>query len=628
MGQRLLGRVTRRRFLALGGAAAAASLMARPGLAALPADQPLHGLSAFGELKYPADFPRFDYGNPDVPKGGTFNFQPPNWAYNQSPQSFDTMNSFVLRGTGPLRAELTHDSLMVRALDEPDAVYGLLAESVTISADRNRYTFHLRPKARWHDGTPVTADDLVATYRLFRTPEAHPALSQPLNELVETIAEDARTFTLVYSGKQSDRAILNAATYPVLQKAHFERHPFDGSQMVAPAGSGPYAVSRFEAGVFIEYERVEDYWAADLPVNRGFNHFDRIRIDYYRERQSAFEAFKKGSTTYREEFTSKVWATEYDFPALNEGRIVKRTFPREKYAAMQAWAVNLRRKRLADRRVREAIASCFDFEWTREILFYGSYERSQSPFEGSDLVATGLPGADELALLEPWRGQIPDEAFGEAVVQPVSDGSGRDRALLAKAVRLLREAGWSNRGGLLVNAAGEPLALEMMVRDEVFVRVNQPFVENMRAIGIDATIRLVDPSQFEARLTDFDFDMVGTARSLGATPTAESLRLLFSSEAAAAKGSENLPGTADPAVDHLIALAGTAKDRADYVVIMRALDRVLRARRDWIPNWHAANHRVAYWDMFGFAEDKPDYGFPVEQLWWYDEDKARAIGRA
>ncbi|MBZ0162590.1 MAG: extracellular solute-binding protein [Notoacmeibacter sp.] len=619
---------TRRQFLTLGGAAAAASLMPLPGLAALPRGEPLHGLSAFGELGYPPDFERFDYGNPDAPKGGTFNFQPPNWAFNQSPQSFDTLNSFVLRGTGPLRAELAHDSLMVRALDEPDAVYGLLAESVTISPDGNRFTFHLRPEARWHDGKPVTADDLVATYTLFRSPEAHPALSQPLNELVEAIAENDRTFTLVYSGRQSDRAILNAATYPVVQKAHFDNHPFDGSQMIAPAGSGPYAVSRFEAGVFVEYGRVDDYWAADLPVNRGFSHFDRIRIDYYRERQSAFEAFKKGSTLYREEFTSKVWATEYDFPALNEGRIVKRTFPREKYAAMQAWAVNLRRERLADRRVREAIASCFDFEWTREILFYGAYERSQSPFEGSDFVATGLPGADELALLEPWRGQIPDEAFGEAVVQPVSDGSGRDRALLANAARLLRDAGWRNDSGLLVNDKGKTLTLEMMVRDEVFVRVNQPFVENMRAIGIDATIRLVDPSQFEARLRDFDFDMVGTARSLGATPTGESLELLFSSRAAATKGGDNLPGTADPAVDHLIALAGEAKDRGEYTIVMRALDRVLRARRDWIPNWHAANHRVAYWDMFGFSENKPDYGFPVERLWWYDKDKAKAIGRA
>lgn len=619
---------TRRQFLALGGAAAAASLMPLPGLAALPRDKPLHGLSAFGELRYPPGFERFDYGNPDAPKGGTFNFQPPNWAFNQSPQSFDTLNAFVLRGTGPLRAELAHDSLMVRALDEPDAVYGLLAESVAISPDGNRFTFRLRPAARWHDGTPITADDLVATYALFRTGEAHPSLSQPLNELVETIAENDRTFTLVYSGKQSDRAILNAVTYPFLQKAHFERHPFDGSQMIAPAGSGPYAVSRFEPGVFIEYERVKDYWAAEVPVNRGFNHFDRIRIDYYRERQSAFEAFKKGSTTYREEFTSKVWATEYDFPALNEGKIVKRTFPREKYAAMQAWAVNLRRERFADRRVREAIAACFDFEWTREILFYGAYERSQSPFEGSDFVATGLPGADELALLEPWRGRIPDAAFGEAVVQPVSDGSGRDRALLANAVRLLRDAGWRNNGGLLVNDKGKTLTLEMMVRDEVFVRVNQPFVENMRAIGIDATIRLVDPSQFEARLRDFDFDMVGNARSLGATPTGESLELLFSSRVAQTAGSDNLPGTADPAIDHLIALAGEAKDRDGYTVVMRALDRVLRARRDWIPNWHAANHRVAYWDMFGFSETKPDYGFPVERLWWYDEDKARAIGRA
>ena len=620
---------TRRGFLGLGAAALAAPFLPRPGLAALPENQPLHALSAFGPVKYPSDFTRFDYANPEAPVGGTFNFSPPDWAFNQGAQTFDTLNSFVLRGTAPMRMELCHDSLMVAALDEPDSLYGLLAESVTILPDRKTYRFKLRDAARWHDGTPVTAQDVAFTYMTFKTPEAHPSLSQPLNELDEVIAVDPLTVDLVFSGKQSDRAILTVAAFPVLQKAFFDTVPFDGSRMIAPTGSGPYRVAGAKSGLFVEYERVADYWGADLPVNRGLNHFGRIRIDYYRDRQAAFEAFKKGITTYRQEFTSKTWATEYEFPALNEGKVIKRTFPSEKYASMQAWALNWRREHLRDARVREAIGLCFDFEWTREKMFYGSYERSQSLFTGSDFEATGQPSADELAIMEPLRGQIPEAAFGEAITQPVSDGSGRDRKLLREASRLLKEAGYGRGpGGLLVNPAGQTLTLEILVRDEVFVRVNQPFIENLRTIGFDASSRLVDAAQFEIRLRDYDFDMVGTAANHGATPTRENLRLVFSSDAAKATGTRNLPGTDSPAVDALLDRIGAVSSRQELIVAIRVLDRVLRARRDWIPNWHAANHRAAFWNMFGFDEPKPDYGFPVERLWWFDEEKAKAIGKA
>ncbi len=620
---------SRRSFLQLGAAAFAAPFLPGPGLAALPENQPLHALSAFGPVKYPQDFTHFDYANVEAPKGGTFNFSPPNWAYNQGSQTFDTLNSFVLRGTAPMRMEMCYDSLMVPALDEPDSIYGLLAESVTILPDRKTYRFTLRDGARWHDGTKVTADDVAFSYATFKTIAAHPALSQPLAELAEARAVDPLTVDLVFSGKQSDRAILTVAVYPVLQKAFFDTTPFDGSKLVAPTGSGPYKVGSFKAGLFIEYERVADYWGAELPVNRGLNHFDRIRIDYYRDRQAGFEAFKKGITTYRQEFTSKTWATEYDFPALTEGKVIKRTFPSEKYATMQGWALNWRRNHLTDVRVREAIGLCFDFEWTREKMFYGSYERSQSLFTGSEFEAMGQPTAEELAILEPLRGQIPDAAFGEPVMQPVSDGSGRDRKLMRLATTLLKDAGYTRASsGLLADASGKTLPLEILVRDEVFVRVNQPFIENLRTVGIDASTRLVDAAQFEIRLRDYEFDMVGIAASHGATPTREALRLIFSSDAAKATGTRNLPGTASPAIDTILDRIGMVSSREDLIAAIRALDRVLRARRDWIPNWHSANHRAAYWDMFGFDEPKPDYGFPVERLWWLDETKARAIGKA
>jgi microcin C transport system substrate-binding protein len=616
-------RIGRRDFLAL----SAAALLAPPrAFANVPADTALHGLSAFGDLKYGPDFTHFDYASPDAPKGGTFNFSPPNWAFNQNVTTFNTLNTFVPNGDAPPRMEMCFDSLMVRAIDEPDAIYGLVAKTVSVSEDRNTFTFALRPEARWHDGTPLTAHDIAFSYATFKD-RGHPALMLPLRDLVEAVADGDHALRLVFNGEQSARTIQAVVLFPIVSKAWFSDNPFDGSQLRAPLGSGPYRVGRFTAGMSIEYERVEDYWGRDLPVSRGLYNFDRIRIDIFRERQAGFEAFKKGDVAYRQEFTARIWATGYDFPALRDGKVVKREFPTEKSASMQGWAINQRRERFRDTRVREAIGLCFDYEWTNRNLFYDAYTRSQSSFERSEFKAEGVPSAAELELLEPLRGKVPDAAFGEAVTQPVSNGSGRDRSLLSAAARLLGEAGWERKGGSVVNARGERLMLEMLVNDEVFVRVNQPFVENLRAVGIDASIRLVDPAQFQARTNDFDFDMVGMALSLSATPTRDALENLFHSRAATIPGSRNLPGTADPAVDALIAAAGRADSRDALIVALKALDRVLRARRDWIPNWYAANHRAAFWDMFGFKEPKPDYGFPVEALWWFDRDKATAIGK-
>jgi microcin C transport system substrate-binding protein len=308
--------------------------------------------------------------------------------------------------------------------------------------------------------------------------------------------------------------------------------------------------------------------------------------------------------------------------------VIKREFPSEKRPSMQAWAVNQRHERFRDVRVREAIGLCFDFEWTRRNLFYDAYDRSQSNFERSDFRAEGTPSEAELKIMEPLRAMLPEAAFGEAVMQPVSNGSGRDRALLSKASKLLGEAGWTRQDGLLRNQAGETLALEILVQDDSFVRIDTPFTENMRAIGIDASIRMVDATQYESRQRSFDFDMVSLALSFAATPTRDSLVNIFHSTSATQQGSRNLPGTSDPGIDALVDLVGGVADRQQLITVMLVLDRVLRARRDWIPNWFAANHRAAYWDMFGFREPKPDYGFPVESLWWFDKDRAAAIGKA
>ena len=422
-----LGLMSRRRFLAGAGASAAAPLLQGVAFAATTAGTPVHGLSAFGELKYGPDFSHFDYASPDAPTGGLFNFSPPNWLWNQNTDTFNTLNPFVPNGDSPPRMEMCFDQLMARALDEPDAVYGMLAETVTILPDRNTYEFRLRQGPRFHDGSPLTADDVAFTYKLFKQ-KGHAHLRLPLGRLADATAVDARTVRLTFSGGHSERTVLAIAAYPIVSKAFFEANPFDSSQLNAPLGSGRYKVGRNAAGQFIEYERVADYWGRDLPVNRGLDHFDRIRVEFYRDRQAAFEAFKKGNVLYRQEFTSRTWATGYDFPAIVEGKVVRREFPRELQPSLQAWAINQRRPRFADVRVRAAISMCFDFEWTRRNLFYDAYERSDSLFENSEFVAEGLPSPAELALLEPLRDKLMPEAFGEAVKQPRSDGSGRDRA--------------------------------------------------------------------------------------------------------------------------------------------------------------------------------------------------------
>ncbi|TPM39174.1 extracellular solute-binding protein [Mesorhizobium sp. B2-3-4] len=616
----------RRDFLALGGAAAAAALLPGKAFANVATGTELHGLSAFGDLKYKPDFTHFNYVNPDAPKGGQMNFAPPNATLNQSYLTFNTLNFLVLKGEAPPRAELCFDSLMASALDEPDAVYGLIAQSVTLSQDRNGFRFALRPQARFHDGSPLTAEDVAFTLKLYKD-QGHPNLSKALRYMTEAVAIDPATLDLTFNGEQSAQNILAVVGMPIVSKAFYTANVFDASTMTPPLGSGPYKIGRVAAGQTVEYDRVPDYWGRDLAVNRGMYNFDRIRIDFYLDRQAAFEAFKKGDTHFREEFTASVWATGYDFPALKDGKVVKREFPGEKTPEMQGAALNQRRPQFRDERVRQAIARCFDFEWMKRALFYGSYERSQSNFERSDYKAEGLPSPGELALLEPFRSELPPEVFGEAVTQPLSDGSGHDRKLLGEASKLLAQAGWKRAGSFLVNDKGERLRVEMLAEDDGLVRIFTPWSENMKAIGIDASIRQVDAAQYEQRQSDFDFDFVLFRWSIGATPTDDGLEIMYASRMADTQGQRNYPGTQSKAIDALIAAAGKAQSRPELVTALRALDRVLRARLDWIPTYYLANHRVAYWDMFGFVEQKPDYGFPVETLWWFDKGKAAKIGK-
>jgi microcin C transport system substrate-binding protein len=618
------GGLTRRGALKLAGAGAA--LVALRPFAWAAGKTGLHGLSVFGDLKYPADFKNFDYVNAAAPKGGRMNFQPPNWTFNQSTQTFNTLNSFVLKGDSPPRMELLFDTLLASSGDEPDAMYGLLAETVDVSDDGNVYTFHLRPGPRFHDGSPLTAEDVAFSLMLLKA-KGHPNISQVIVEMVKAEASDPKTVVVTLSGKQNRYTILTIAGLPVFSKAYYTARDFEASTLDPPLGSSVYKVGRVSAGRFIEFERVADYWGETLPVNVGFSNFDVIRVDFFQERQAAFEAFKKGEITFREEFTSITWAQDYGFPAVTAGKVKKSLFPAELRPSMQGWFFNARLAKFRDPRTRLGIALAFDFEWTNRNLFFGSYERASSYFEKSDFRAEGKPSADELKLLEPFRADLPPEAFAEAYVPPKSDGSGRDRKLLRQASDLLAAAGWKQVGNDLVDEEGAPLEVEFLIEAAVFERVISPYVESLKQIGVKASLRQVDPVQYEARLNNYDFDIVGAAFSMAATPL-DGMQQFFSSKAADSSGTYNLAGIKEKAVDAALDKLAGVNSREELITITRSIDRVLRARHYWIENWFLANHRVGHWDIFGWPQRKPDYAFAAETTWWFDKAKAAAIGMA
>ncbi len=610
-----------RRGLVLG----AGALAACPRIALAQVPRKAHGLSSFGELKYPENFPNFDYVNPAAPRGGRFSAQISSTLGNQSLQTFNTLNIYVLRGDGAAGMDLTFDSLMVRALDEPDALYGLLARSVEIDADGLAYRFRLRPQARFHDGSRLTAADVAFSLKLLKE-KGHPAISQVLRDLADATAE-AEDLVLVrfVPGRSRDLPLFVAAL-PVFSAAYYRARDFEASSLEPPLGSGPYQVGRLEAGRFIELQRVNDYWAADLPVMVGQNNFEALRYEYFRDRQVAFEAFKGGAFTYREEFTARVWGTGYDFPAVQEGRVRRETIPDATPSGTQGWWINTRREAFRDPRVREAIGLCFDFTWTNKNLMFGAYTRTASFFENSDLKATGKPSPEELALLDPLRADLPSEVFGEPWSPPESDGSGQDRALLSRAVALLREAGCAREEGSIKLPGGKPLEIEFLDVDPSLEPHTLPFIRNLGLIGIKARIRQVDASQYQARLKDFDFDVTVRRYSSGLTPGPE-LRETYGSRAAATPGSNNLAGIASPAVDALIDKVTGAASRAELTQACRALDRVLRAGRYWVPMWYGSTHRIAVWDIYGRPAKGPTYGLGVPSTWWFDADKARRIGR-
>ena len=619
-------RITRRRLIeAAGVTAASAALPGLPGAALAEATES-HGLSTFGELALPPDFPHFSYVNPEAPKGGTLTLQIKQASGNQSFDTFNTLNIWVLQGDGAAGMDACFDSLMAGSGDEPGSLYGLLAKSVAISSDKLTYRFRMRPEAKFHDGSRVTAKDVAFSLNTLKT-KGHPSYRLILGELVSATAEGDDIAVVQLSPKRSRDLHLIVASLPVFSEKYWSTRDFTASTLEPPLGSGAYKVGRFEQGRFIEFERVADYWAKDLPVNVGTNNFDRVRWEYFRDRQVAFEGFKSGIITFQEEFTSRIWATGYDFPALKEGKVKKESLPRTEPVASQGWIYNLRREKFADPRIREALGLAFDFEWTRKTIMFGFYERLTSYFENSDSKAVGKPSPEELALLEPWRGKVPDEVFGEPWLPPVSDGSGSDRALLRKADEMLRAAGCKRDGNVLKLPNGQPFEIEFLDSNPALQPHTQPFQANLKRLGINATSRFVDPAQYQRRLDEFDFDIITRALSGSAIPS-DTLRVVYGSEAAKTRGSRNQNGISEPAIDAMIEKIGQARSYAEAVTAAKCLDRLLRAGRYWIPMWWNDQVWIAHWDMFDRPQTKPKYGSGAPGTWWYDAEKAKRIGKA
>jgi microcin C transport system substrate-binding protein len=582
--------------------------------------QPRHGLSVFGELKYGPEFTHFDYVDPRAPKGGKLSLIGP-----VPRDSFDSFNNFILKGDPAQGLDLLFDSLMVRAMDEPDAVYGLVASAAEIAGDGMSVTFTLRPEARFADGSALGAADVCDSFRLLKA-HAIETIRITIRDVEACDVVDAATVRYRFAGTRTRDLPTTVAVLPIFAKAYYAAHDFTKSTLDFPLGSGPYAISRFKPGEFVAYGRRDDYWAKELPVNRGRYNFDEIRFEYFLERAAGFEALKAGILDLREEYTSRDWATAYDFPALKEGKVKQLTLPDETPSGAQGFFFNLRREAFKDIRVREAFALAFDFEWSNANLFFGLYRRTASFFELSPLKAEGAPTTGELALLEPLRSGLRPEVFAAAQLPPESDGSGQDRRLLRQASQLLDAAGWHVVDGFRHNAKGEALKAEFLIESPIFERILGPYVRNLRILGIDASIRVVDDAQYQSRIENFDFDIVSSRFAAGLTP-GDDLRIFFGSASANAPGSYNLSGVASPAIDALIDRVVEARSREDLNVAGRALDRVLRAEHFWVPNWHKGSFWIAAWDKFGRPAIKPRYDRGIVDTWWYDAKAAAATGQ-
>lgn len=576
-----------------------------------------HGISTFGDLKYDPDFKHFDYVNPDAPKGGEFS----TWGFG----TFDSLTPYILKGQAATLSSIFFESLMSGSADEPDSLYGLLAETIEYPESRQWAIFNLRPEARFSDGSPVTAEDVVYSFNIL-IEKGRPSYKSSLRDVKTVEVLDTLKVKFTFNEDANTRELpALVAGLPVFSKAYYETRDFAESTLDVPVGSGQYTLDKVIPGKTVSYIRRDDYWGKDLPLNKGRSNFDRLTVEYYTDYTAAFEGFKGGVYAYREEFLSKLWATSYDFPSIDKGWVVKTSVPDGNPSGTQGFWFNLRKEKFQDTRVREAIGMMFNFEWSNKTLFYGIYNRTDSFWENSNMEAKDVPSDAERALLDPLKEHLPATVFSDpAFVPNISKTNQLDRAARRKASRLLDAAGWKVVNGKRTNDKGEVLTVEFLNDSPSFERISNPYIANLKRLGIDAKLVSVDAAQANERQKEFDYDVVVQRYVMSLTPGIE-LRGIFGGETADVKGSRNLTGLKNPAVDALIAKVEQAETREELNTAVSALDRVLRALHIWVPQWYKAEHNLAYLDVFEHPENLPPYALGEMDFWWYNAEKAEKL---
>jgi microcin C transport system substrate-binding protein len=573
-----------------------------------------YGISLLGAPSLPPDFKHFPYANPEAPKGGEVALS--------SVGTFDSFNPFIVRGTPAIDTYFVWDTLTKANADEAETEYGLLAKVIELPADRMGVAFELRPEAKFHDGTPVTADDVAWTFQTLLE-KGRPFYKQYYADVTSVKVEGPQRVVFRFKSATNRELPLILGQMSVLPKHWWAGRDFDKPLTDPPLGSGPYRIGHFEFGRTLTLERVPDVWSKDLPAMRGLNNFDKRREEFFRDGTVALEAFKAGQIDFRVENVAKDWATAYDFPAEQKGLVKKELLTHHLPTGMQAFGMNTRRPLFKDVRVRHALALVFDFEWANANLFYGAYTRTKSYFSNSELASSGIPEGDELALLNKYHDQLPPELFTKPFELPVTDGSGNDRKQLRAALTLLEEAGWKVKDRKLVDADGNPFRFEILLDSPTFERVSLPYVQWLARLGIDAHVRTVDPAQFQRLIDTYDYDMIVVTLESSESPGNE-LTGYWTCDSAKVEGGYNLMGVCDPIVDALVHDVVSAPDRPHLIVAARALDRVLLSGWYVVPHWYLQSVRVAYWNIFDRLDKPVRTGLALDS-WWVDPAKAAAV---
>ncbi|RDH44492.1 extracellular solute-binding protein [Zooshikella ganghwensis] len=581
-----------------------------------------HAITIHGEPKYPADFTHFDFVNPEAPKGGTLHLA------TISSSGFDSLNPFIVKGIAasgltPLNNNYFYDTLLYHSKDEPFTMYGLLAEQMEWPENRAWIIFHLHKNIHFHDGHPLTAEDVVFSFNLLQK-EGHPLYKTYYANVEHVEALDKWRVKFTFTPGDNRELAMIIGQFAVLPKHYWSQHTFNKTSLTPPIGSGPYTISQVDAGRSITYQRDPNYWGKDLPVNRGKYNFNTIRYDYYRDPTVAIEALKAGEYDFRSENSAKNWATQYQGKLFTNQAMIKKTLPNLSRAGLQGFIYNIRRPVFADTKVRQALSYAYDFEWANKNLFYNSYQRTDSFFENSEMAASGLPSPAELKILEPFKKELPEAMFTQAFELPKTDGSGNNRQQLRQALRLLKEAGYALKEGKLINQqTNQPFSFEILLAQPEMERIVLPFQENLKKLGIEMTIRQVDAQQYIKRLRSFDFDMFVGSFGQSQSPGNEQRDFWHSSQADIT-GSRNYIGIKNPVIDQLVDKIITAPSREALINYCRALDRVLLWNHYVIPQFHINQYRLAYWNKFGQPEVTPKYSFTLD-TWWEDPKKAEKI---